>query len=89
MPPLIWSRFFAGTRDRPARAGSELTYRIAAPTGYDAVMDAVRHTWLGTTGIGGHDDERLLSREEIDELNVMLARRRTSPPPRPLHRSAA
>ena len=47
------------------------------------------NTWLQTTGTGGHDDERLSSREEIDELNVMLARRRTSPPPQPLHRSAA
>lgn len=31
--------------------------------------------WLRKTGIDGSDDERLLSREEIDELNVMLVRR--------------
>lgn len=32
----------------------------------------------------GHDEEYLLSREEIDELNGMLARRfSTEPPPGP------
>lgn len=33
--------------------------------------------WLKRTGVEGHDEERLLSREEIDELNVLLVRRRS------------
>jgi hypothetical protein len=33
------------------------------------------NSWLKGKNIDGYDDEHLLSREEIDELNVMLVRR--------------
>ncbi|WP_431975534.1 hypothetical protein [Micromonospora haikouensis] len=52
------------------------------PTPLTVIGDGVRvwdwpsvNQWLKREGVAGHDEEHLLSREEIDELNVMLVRR--------------
>lgn len=52
------------------------------PSPMTVIGDGVRvwdwpsvNQWLKRKGIEGYDDEHLLSREEIDELNVMLVRR--------------
>lgn len=52
------------------------------PSPLTVIGDGVRvwdwssvNQWLKREGIEGHDEEYLLSREEIDELNVMLVRR--------------